>query len=315
MPIKSDDNDATESPKYRMRKTEENEPVKAESTASLRPDSALKKGLRSLETIVFKVLSGLMLVAGVVLLWQALKLGAFLFNAGSTKNPVIGFVSIIGLFFALSIGGIGIAMIKGSVLAWTGSLMIRARIKGSKGSLVGLAILVTFFIFVIKPAGENLRSNVAGTLDLVETFAAASRNEQGFYPNGQIRGSQSTTDGEKNGLPVKLSVNSRYYENGQMSDELHYTDGVPDGLKRAWYADGQLQLKLLLVDGERQGLQTEWHRNGQKSSETNYVNDSPVGTKTSWYENGQIKSEIQFEQGREIGNGKYWTESGELMTL
>jgi len=333
MPIESDNNDAIESPQYHIHKTEENEPVKADSTAPPKPDSALKKGLHSLETIVFKILSGLMLVAGLVLLWQALKLGGFLFDAGNTQNPLIGFGSIIGLFFALSIAGIGLAMIVGSVFAWTGSLMVRAR-KSSNGSRVGLAILVVFFIFVIKPEGEDLKSNAAGTLDLLAALAAESKKS---YPNGQIRESESTTDGEINGLTVKLSVKSRYYDNGQMSDESRYTDGERQGLQTEWHRNGQKSSEETYVNDSPVGTKTSWydngqkrsediyrtessrsttswHENGQKKSEENHVLDLLDGTLTTWYANGQKRSEVQMERGREIGDGKHWTEAGEPTT-
>ena len=71
------------------------------------------------------------------------------------------------------------------------------------------------------------------------------------------------------------------YENGQKSSEIHYKDGMLDGL---W---------------------TGWHENGQKDEEGQWKNGEQNGLWTYWHENGKKKSGVQYKDGKEVSRKEF----------
>lgn len=83
-----------------------------------------------------------------------------------------------------------------------------------------------------------------------------------FYDTGEKKSEITTVAGEEDGVPVTVTVVTRWYKNGQMKQQQH------------------------IVGGKQHGIDTSWYENGQKSSETNFVNGVIDGVEKHWSETG-----------------------------
>ncbi|HRZ75644.1 MAG TPA: hypothetical protein P5335_11980, partial [Flavobacterium sp.] len=57
------------------------------------------------------------------------------------------------------------------------------------------------------------------------------------------------------------------YENGKIASEIHYKNGIQDGLMTVWFENGNVAKKWNFSKGKPEGLYTEWYENGQKEQE------------------------------------------------
>ena len=103
-----------------------------------------------------------------------------------------------------------------------------------------------------------------------------------------------------------------WHENGQLSMECNFVNGIEHGIYRDWYQDGQLRLEHAYLDGKEHGISREWHYSGQLWYECNYVNGENHGSWQEWRRNGQIRQECNFVNGERHGKYKYWYLDGDL---
>lgn len=307
MPSNSIDNDSDESSHQNAGQGKGNAgveaaPVEEKKGSNLATDERPRKDSTA-EKIVFRVLSAIFLITGIAILFQAVMMAGPILDWGNTQNPALWIGSLIGMFFVLVTGATGAALVFGSVLAWTGSKIFKTR-------KAGLVILAIFIIFIIAPGLKYVLSGVSGTFEASDALFTSARESREFYPNGQRRHSETITVEEKDGLPVSVSLQRRFYEDGLVAGESRYTDGQADGLFRTWYENGQPSQEFLMVDGRRQGLDTEWFENGQKRSEANYVDGAIVGVKREWYQNGQM-SALELHSAPNSWTTTRWHENGQ----
>ena len=78
-------------------------------------------------------------------------------------------------------------------------------------------------------------------------------------------------------------------DNGQVSQERHFKDGLQHGPHRRWY------------------------ENGQPEYEGNRVNGCLDGDVTSWWENGALHLKATFDNGKLIGFSRMWNDEGKLL--
>ncbi|MGS0524987.1 toxin-antitoxin system YwqK family antitoxin [Zobellia nedashkovskayae] len=52
-------------------------------------------------------------------------------------------------------------------------------------------------------------------------------------------------------------------ENGTLSEESHYVNGVLHGEQKYWYATGEISKVRNLVEGKEEGMQKAWLQNGK----------------------------------------------------
>jgi antitoxin component YwqK of YwqJK toxin-antitoxin module len=121
---------------------------------------------------------------------------------------------------------------------------------------------------------------------------------------------------------VKYEINSEVgftgkyvekYENGQKSLEIHYKDGMKDGLDTSWYKNGQKWTEQNFKDGMYNGVKTFWWENGQKQLECFYNYGWKEGVSTFWWRNGQLGSVENYKNGRVVdGLSTEWNEEGQI---
>ena len=101
------------------------------------------------------------------------------------------------------------------------------------------------------------------------------------------------------------------HENGKLSYERNYKDGLQDGLSRWWYKNGQLYIEANYKDGKEVPIVRRWYLNGQMhfEFEYNYKDGKQDGFSRSWHENGQLSYEEIYKEGQLISK-KCWDENG-----
>ncbi|MBQ3676302.1 MAG: hypothetical protein II663_06185 [Bacteroidales bacterium] len=82
----------------------------------------------------------------------------------------------------------------------------------------------------------------------------------------------------------------RYYINGEKQEEVHYNNGI------------------------KEGINTFWYQNGEKMFEGNYKNGLLEGTFTQWFDNGKVDYIAKYEKGRPTGTWKYYSKDGKLIS-
>ena len=81
-------------------------------------------------------------------------------------------------------------------------------------------------------------------------FISGALQMEGTYPGYYAK------DGLGNGLFTW------YYENGQKSVEVNYTDGKPNGQYNAWYSNGAKKEEVNYLDGKKNGCDYIWDESG-----------------------------------------------------
>jgi len=178
------------------------------------------------------------------------------------------------------------------------------------------------------------------------------KSEEGNYLNGEKdeKWTEWYSNGDKNfevfykeGLYCHLTSNKPYtgyrviyYENGDLSTEENYKDGVLHGVKTRWFDDnlkkneqtwenGELisitqyewhdKTDILrekgTFDGESDGVLHGYYKSGEKEFIKYYKEGKKHGIATFWYENGQKKEEGNFEDSVKDGLWTSWYENGQ----
>lgn len=120
--------------------------------------------------------------------------------------------------------------------------------------------------------------------------------------NGQYR--DYHTDGKTILIKGELRNGRRhgkwttYYENGTLSEEMNYANGVLAGPHNSFYDDGTKMYACTYVNGKIEG-QCQWfHPNSQLSSEVTYKNGGKNGWQTFFAEDGQLVRKERWETNR-----------------
>ncbi len=137
-----------------------------------------------------------------------------------------------------------------------------------------------------------------------------------FYNGGQIIGySYLNTDGEE--LPMIPIVNETakvkaFYDNGKVSREFEYKNGVFVNGYKAYYYNGQLESDLTYKLGEYHGLNTEYYADGTIKKQEEYYFDHLHGTAKEFYKNGKLKKETTYLNNKKEGPSKSYDSDGKL---
>lgn len=115
---------------------------------------------------------------------------------------------------------------------------------------------------------------------------------------------------------IAIDVNNgalkTYYQNGKLSRECAYSDGIKHGTDKIYYANGQLRSVDNLVYEQREGTSKAYYENGKLMSEYNFITDNASGVCREYHQNGTLKTEITYENGVNNGPAKYYDENGKL---
>jgi antitoxin component YwqK of YwqJK toxin-antitoxin module len=136
-----------------------------------------------------------------------------------------------------------------------------------------------------------------------------------FYPNGKIYEIDSITNLPEiygNRWDGKMT---RYYENGNISEQFIIRKGIVDGLTRHYDESGILIKEYSLKDTTKNGEYKEFYKNGQLSFETTYLKGVPVGFEYFFGEKGDTIKYYAINHMGEISLPyKRWLANGEVLT-
>jgi len=79
-------------------------------------------------------------------------------------------------------------------------------------------------------------------------------------------------------------------EEGNLLGEMHYRNGIADGICKLWYKNGQLHQESNYSEGILNGIYRSWWDNGQPKEETEFVHG--VKKSSKYFDlNGELVSE------------------------
>jgi len=90
-----------------------------------------------------------------------------------------------------------------------------------------------------------------------------------------------------------------YFGSGELSSEhTENAEGHQEGVSRRWYGNGQLWIEAHYSNGKAHGLLREWNENGQLIMQAERANDVFHGRFDSWWENGLPKEQGHYLNGK-----------------
>ena len=114
-----------------------------------------------------------------------------------------------------------------------------------------------------------------------------------FYPDGTKRNIRTWKKGLQDG-PLIIW----HEETCRKKEEVHYLDGLIDGITLEWFANGQLKSLGHYEEGKKNGLFITWHENGQWASGVIYKEDQPAGLTMEKKADGSILQELLYRDGK-----------------
>lgn len=158
--------------------------------------------------------------------------------------------------------------------------------------------------FLEKIAKQKISKQNKNT-DYVSTNMKDGRVEHlKYYDNGQLKEQVFTLDDKIEG-EVKL-----FHDNGQLKTKMFFNNGRQNnGEVISYHPNGTVARKANLSNHTRNGKFTEWFDNENLKTEGYYVNNVCYIEK-EWWKNGNLKTDTSYKDNQLIESNK-WTESGE----
>lgn len=103
-----------------------------------------------------------------------------------------------------------------------------------------------------------------------------------------------------------------HFQNGKISRECYYSDGIKNGSNKIYYSNGQLRSVDSAAYGISEGAYIEYYPDGKLQSEYHYLHDNLNGICKDYDKNGVLKKEITYVNGVNHGPAKYYDSSGKL---
>lgn len=135
---------------------------------------------------------------------------------------------------------------------------------------------------------------------------------QEFYKSGKL---YSEVKSLKKDIAIRDGLFVSYYENGNISKQINYIEGVPEGKNIVFFENGNKYTEWNHTKGRINGKRFVWHKNGNKRLEEEYIEGVKVGRDIVWYENGSkklegeyIKEDKNYKSYHKIN--QFWDENG-----
>lgn len=167
-----------------------------------------------------------------------------------------------------------------------------------------LFILILFFTFScsndsVKPDELTENNGITILISDSSTFSGSCRK---FYKNNNIEFEKNYKNGKLDGKFI------RYYENGNISNEVVFINGIPTGYKQFYKSN---KLKAEKTDNGKTQVLTTWYENGIKKSEQHFINNMLNDKSEQWYDNGQLEFCCLFKQNKQNGKFVVYHKNGE----
>ena len=166
---------------------------------------------------------------------------------------------------------------------------------------------------------SNLRPYVAGEVHGKYKFFDISGKLQmiRFYNYGKLIGfSYHDKDGnELEMIPIKNGTGKivSYYDNGKVSREMEFFNGLLVNNYKSYYYNGQLESNITFSEGEYHQKYLEYYPNGSIKTDQNYIHGTLQGPSKKYYENGQVKVVENYLNNVLSGPAKYFSKEGKVL--
>ncbi len=151
-------------------------------------------------------------------------------------------------------------------------------------------------------------------VSFVVTSCTKTVNE--FYPSGRLKSQIQYRNGKENGISKYYNESygsviletqmkngkkdgflKRYYFNGNLEYEAHYSNDQLDGIERYYTKKGQMVMETMYKKGIKEGPYHSWHENGVQFNIGAYKNDLQNGKWEIYDERGLLIGEATFNEG------------------
>lgn len=102
------------------------------------------------------------------------------------------------------------------------------------------------------------------------------------------------------------------YNNGSISHELNYTNGLLDGPEKRYYYDGKLSKECNYLLDNLEGTSKAYYENGNVKYAYKYVADNSEDTARTYYESGKPQEISIYDNDNLEGEDKCYYEDGKL---
>jgi len=137
-----------------------------------------------------------------------------------------------------------------------------------------------------------------------------------YYPNGRTRMSEGRYLGsQENGEFVRKKNGTwkLYLEDGTLSAEENYENGMLDGNCRYYFPSGKLGQAVAFKNGIREGPFTEYYEDGSVKSSGSYHLDELDGPYQAFFPGGrQAETKGQYRKGMKDGLWMFFLSSGRV---
>ena len=116
------------------------------------------------------------------------------------------------------------------------------------------------------------------------------------YYGGYLSSIENFINGEKDG------VSNKYYENGKITEEIHWKNGVKQGKWTRYYLNEKPVVSSTYLNDQLDGDYEAFYNNGNLKVKGIYRKDNRHGKWFYYDEKGKIKSTIKYHYGEVIDN-------------
>jgi len=102
---------------------------------------------------------------------------------------------------------------------------------------------------------------------------------------------------EKHAADTGYTGMKNYMRDGVKVKEVHFTNGVREGLTRTFYRGGVTEKEIIYSNGARNGEAKWYYPDSKLFRVTPYENDTINGSQIQYYKNGKVKARINYING------------------
>lgn len=166
------------------------------------------------------------------------------------------------------------------------------------------------------PNGELLRTVFySNGQKRMERLYAGGQFVTSWYPDGQMeyhydRQTRRRRAWDPNGTPCEGEIRTTFPGSDWVESVRQYKDGYFDGVHRFWHRYGsRLMREMHYHDGLQDGVTKEWNSKGTLISEEHYVDGYRHGPRRRFREDGSLEWEETYVQGVLQGQRKAYSAS------
>lgn len=107
-------------------------------------------------------------------------------------------------------------------------------------------------------------------------------------------------------------VEKVYDDNGNLTMEQPYKNGVLHGIGKMYYGSGILEAEMPVKNGKVEGIYKRYYESGSLSAEKAFKNGKAEGIGKQYYEDGNLGYEIPFKNDKREGVAKVYYPNGDI---